>query len=321
MEQSSSDVTGSSALASVLALDAGQTGIKVRFVRPDAGPVERVFSGVLTDRPLLPQLAAVARETAGGAPVGTLTAGVSGLTSAEYDAVALHRLVRDVDPERVMLAHDSVTSFLGTLGDGHGVVVAAGTGVVTLAVGRRSVARVDGWGYLMGDAGSGFWIGRAALEAVMRAHDGRGPATALTEVVRSRWPELEDAYVQLQADSARVSVVAWFAEAVAAHAATDAVAERICRDAAEELALAAVTALRRVGTDAAPVVSAIGGVFRGALVREAFEDAVRAVHPDVRFESPHGTGLDGSVALAALPGSHPLSELVSTAGHPALPAD
>ena len=76
----------------------------------------------------------------------------------------------------------------------------------------------------MGDAGSGFWIGREALDAVMRAHDGRGPATALTAVVQGRWPDLEDAYVQLQSDPARVSVVAWFAETVAAHAATDEVA-------------------------------------------------------------------------------------------------
>ena len=166
----------------------------------------------------------------------------------------------------------------------------------------------------MGDAGSGYWLGRAALDAVMRAHDGRGPETALTGVVRSRWPELEDAYVQLQSDPAKVSVIAWFAEAVAARAATDAVAARICREAAEELALSAVTALRRVGTDAAPVVSAIGGVFRGALVRETFEEAVRSVHPGVRFEAPHGTGLDGAAALVSLPAEHPLSALVSAAG-------
>jgi glucosamine kinase len=182
---------------------------------------------------------------------------------------------------------------------------------VTLAVGPAGAARVDGWGYLMGDAGSGFWIGRAALDAVMRAHDGRGPATALSGVVRSHWPELAEAYVQLQADPALVSVVAGFAEAVAEHAATDAVAARICRDAAEELALSVVTALRRAGTDAAPAVSAIGGVFRGSLVRDAFEEAVRDVHPEVRFEAPHGTGLDGAVALAALPAAHPLSALVS----------
>ena len=300
------------AASAVLALDAGQTGIKARLVRADADPVERTLPGVRTDQPLLPQLAAGARELAGGIRLDALTAGVSGLTSAEHDAGELRALLHDLAPGRVLLAHDSVTSYLGTLGDADGVVVASGTGSIILAVGPAGVARVDGWGYLMGDAGSGFWVGRAALDAVMRAHDGRGPATALTSVVRSRWPDLEGAYVQLQSDEAKVSVVAWFAEAVAAHAETDAVSARICRDAGEELALSVLTALRRVGTDAAPVVSAIGGVFRGALVRSSFEEAVRAVHPDARFEAPHGTGLDGAEALAALAPGHPLHALVSS---------
>jgi len=299
-----------------LALDAGQTGIKVRIVAAAAGadPVDRLFPGVRTDIPLLPQLAEVARQAAAGAPVAVLTAGVSGLTSAEDDPAELKALVHDLAPGRVLLAHDSVTSFLGTLGDQHGAVVASGTGVVTLAVGPAGSARVDGWGYLMGDAGSGFWIGREALDAVMRAHDGRGPATTLTAVVQRRWPDLEDAYVQLQSDPARVSVVAWFAETVAAHAATDEVADAICRAAAEELALSVTTALRRAGTaDADPVVSAIGGVFRAPAIREPFEELLRAVHPGVRFEAPHGTGLDGAAALAALADGHPLRELVSEA--------
>ncbi|AYF98018.1 N-acetylglucosamine kinase [Protaetiibacter intestinalis] len=294
-----------------LALDAGQTGIKVRVSRAGAAPVDRGFPGIRTDAPLLPQLAEVARVASVGAPVEVLAAGVSGLTSAEDDAAELRALVHELTPGRVLLTHDSVSSFLGTLGDQHGAVVASGTGVVTLAVGPGGVARVDGWGYLMGDAGSGFWLGRAALDAVMRAHDGRGPATSLTEVVQARWPVLEDAYVQLQSDAARVSVVAWFAEAVAARADTDAVAAGICASAAEELALSVTTALRRV--DAAPVVSAIGGVFRGAAVRSGFEELLRAVHPEVRFEAPHGSGLDGVAALAALADGHPLRTLVSEA--------
>lgn len=296
--------------STVIALDAGQTGIKVRVVAAGAD-AERTFPGVRTDQPLLPQLAAVAREVAAGRAVESVAAGVSGLTSVEHDAGEWRALLHDVAPGRVLLAHDSVTSYLGTLGDADGVVVASGTGSIILAVGPAGVARVDGWGYLMGDAGSGFWVGRAALEAVMRAHDGRGPETALTAVVRGRWPELEDAYVQLQSDDAKVSVVAWFAEAVAAHAETDAVAARICREAGEELALSALTALRRVGIADAPLVSAIGGVLRGTAVRSAFEDAVRAVHPGVRFEAPHGTGLDGAAALAGLAEGHPLRALVS----------
>ena len=49
------------------------------------------------------------------------------------------------------------------------------------AAGRA--ARSGGWGYLLGDEGGGFWIGRAALSAVVRQFDGRGPATLLTEMV------------------------------------------------------------------------------------------------------------------------------------------
>ena len=41
-------------------------------------------------------------------------------------------------------------------------------------------------------------------------------------------------------------------------------------------------------------MSAIGGVFRAPAIREPFEDLLRAVHPGVRFEAPHGTGLDGT---------------------------
>ena len=307
----------------VLAIDAGQTGIKVRFVAagaPDAAPVapaapvERVFDGVRTDAPILPQLAAVIRAFAAETPLGegpVITAGVSGLTSAEYDAGALRALVAEFAPARVLLTHDSVTSYLGTLGAGHGAVIASGTGVVTLAVGPAGVARVDGWGYIMGDAGSGYWFGQQALGAVMRAHDRRGPATALTAVVRERWPDLEDAYVQLQSDPARVSVVASYARTVAELADTDEVAARICAEGADELALSTVAALRRVELAEAPVVSAIGGVFGSSRVRAAFEDAVTAVFPDVRFEAPHGTGLDGAVELAALAADHPLLSLIA----------
>jgi N-acetylglucosamine kinase-like BadF-type ATPase len=40
-----------------------------------------------------------------------------------------------------------------------------------------------GWGYLLGDEGGGFWIGRSALTAVVRQFDGRGPATLLTPMI------------------------------------------------------------------------------------------------------------------------------------------
>ena len=300
-----------------VAIDAGQTGTKVRVESPGGRPVDLELPGVRTHEPLLPQLAAIAIETAGrtGAQPGTIAIGTSGLTRAESDAGELLRRIADAAPatvpERLLLAHDSVSSFLGALGGRDGAVVAAGTGVVTLAVGPRGVARVDGWGNVMGDAGSGHWIGRAGMDAVMRAHDGRGAPTALLDRLRARLGDLDEAYIRLQTDPDRVRTVAAFAEDVAELAFADPVARRICLAAARELVQSVAAALERTG--AAPRVGAVGGVLRSAAVRERFEELVRERFPEVELEAPCGTGLDGAHALVALDAAHPLRALVSEA--------
>ena len=65
---------------------------------------------------------------------------------------------------------------------GVGIVVVSGTGSIAFGVdpGGRT-ARSGGWGYLLGDEGSAFWLGHAAVRLGIRAADGRGPATTLYE--------------------------------------------------------------------------------------------------------------------------------------------
>ena len=304
--------------AGVLAIDAGQTGMKVRLQDGD-GRRDVLFGGIRTHEPLLPQLAAVVHaaivET--GTRPEIVTAGISGLTDRDADAGSLLALLRDTGIREAALAHDSTTSFLGALGDTRGAVVAAGTGVVTLAVGRDAIARVDGWGHIMGDAGSGYWIGREALDAVMRGYDGRGPDTALVDVVRERWPQLDQAYIALQATDDRVRVVASLAADVARLAEDgDPVALTITEAAGQQLALSASTAIGRVALpDDHLVVCAIGGVFRSRLLQSAFSAALLGgAHGAVMtLVAPQGEGIDGAVALADLPPGHPLSAGVHSA--------
>lgn len=295
-------------MSSLLAIDAGQSGIKVRHLAE--GPVrEWAQPGIRTDLPLLPQLADVLRAAASQCgPVELVGIGVSGLTADAADARSLLMEAKRLGAKSLTLAHDSVTAYLGALGDKRGVVVAAGTGVVSLAVGSAKVARVDGWGNIMGDVGSGYWIGRAVLEAVMRAHDGRGPATALTGLVRAEFPILEDAYIDLQGDEGRVQRIARYAEPATQLASTDAVARGIVRAAAEELAHSAITGLQRVGEDRAdsPMVQAIGGVFRSPLITELFEREVKhrlgTAEVQVRTADP----LDGAARLPSVDSLSPL---------------
>ena len=317
--------TASGQVVSTLVIDAGQTGIKARLELAGAVPGEapalngRLFSapGIRTDLPLVPQLAAVVADIAAtlDRPVDAVAAGVSGLTAAETQPRALLSLTESLGVRSVSLAHDSVTAYLGTLGDERGVVVAAGTGVVTLAVGRERVARVDGWGYLIGDAGSGYWIGRAALDAVMRAHDGRGPATALTERVRVVFPALEDAYIELQRDPGKVGRIAAFGKDVAELAGTDAVAASISDGAAAELAAAAVAGLRRVGEDGRddPVICSVGGVFRNERVGATFNELLTQRFPAVRTRPAVVDALLGVSRLNRLSTESALRTLVAHA--------
>jgi glucosamine kinase len=87
--------------------------------------------------------------------------------------------------DRVHVTTDIEVALTAAFGDGPGIVVVAGTGSVVM--GRDPEGRMlrqGGYGWQMGDEGSGYAIGRAALGAASRARDGRSPETALTPVLR-----------------------------------------------------------------------------------------------------------------------------------------
>ena len=309
--------------ADLLVMDAGQTGVRTQL--RSAGQVldGREYPGVMTDQPLLPQLADLARAalTDMDASVPLLAVGSSGLTP-EMDVDDLLADLADLGSTEVRFPHDPITSYLAALGNVPGAVVAAGTGVVTLAVGEHETARVDGWGYLIGDAGSGYWIGRAALDAVMRAHDGRGPATALTPLAEAEFDDLEAAYVELQADELKVSRIASWARTVAELADDgDEVCRRISAEAGRELALSVLTGLRRVQQDGRPdpAISTVGKVFASRWVTESFADAIHERLPGARLLTPLGEGIDGAACLPDVPASSALGrnlQVASSEGGP-----
>jgi N-acetylglucosamine kinase-like BadF-type ATPase len=302
-------------MTGLIAVDAGQTGMRLRFTGPQ-GSLETSTPGILTDRPLMPQLAAVITDFCAANYFHPTEVGVGSTGLVSVEATELLGLLADLGVTKVAVAHDATTSYLGALGDRPGVVIAAGTGVVTMAVGASEVARVDGWGYLLGDAGSGYWVGRAGMVAAMRAFDGRGESTTLLDRFRTLFPDPTTAYVDLQADDRRVSRVAAFSKQVDQAAARgDGVATRILAECAAELSDSVLTGLRRVGlmTSDPPPICGLGKVLSSPRIMAHFVSYLRLEWRSLELTPPAGTSLDGAALAVSVPASSPLSKLVAVA--------
>ncbi|CAM5517871.1 N-acetylglucosamine kinase [Streptomyces narbonensis] len=245
---------------------------------------ERAASGAAAGRPVL----AVAVGAAGMATLG------HELRAELPDAFAEAWGVR-----RLALAADAVTAYAGALGQRPGAVVAGGTGMIALGTDLASWRRADGWGHLLGDCGSGAWIGRAGLEAAMRAHDGRrgGSAALLTRAEKLFGPASGLPGV-LYPRTDRPAVLASFAPEVGACAAAgDPVAADVLGRAAGHVADAAEAVC-----PAAPgaLVALTGGLFRmGDPLLAPLRAALAERMPQARTVPPAGDPLAGAVALAS----------------------
>ncbi|WP_053171111.1 N-acetylglucosamine kinase [Streptomyces sp. SBT349] len=249
-----------------------------------------------------------------------LVAGLTGVTGHPASAADLPARLRaaGADAGTVIVCGDIVTSYAGALGPRPGVVLAAGTGTIVLGVGPDArTAVVDGWGHLLGDAGSGWDIGRRALDLALREEDGRGGSPALWALAVRRFGPLHALPARLAAAERPAEAVAAFVPDVArAAAAGDGPARSLLADAGRELAaaVAAAAGLTHPHDGTAPIpVAWTGGLTRsGDLLTGPLARELAALLPRAALTPRRGDALDGALALARDPG--PLHPLLHRAG-------
>jgi glucosamine kinase len=210
-------------------------------------------------------IAEVVRQALAGA--GRLTADVLYVGAAgagrepERDELQKALRAENLAP-KVVVATDIEIALAAAFDEGAGIVVSAGTGSV--AVGRDRSGkqhRIGGYGWQMGDEGSGYAIGRAALGAVSRAVDGRSPRTALSDrVLAASHSENFDALVRWAAGAspAEVAALAPHVLDVAAHG--DPLAQGIADYAARELTQLAICLLPMMQGEPPVGVAITGGL-------------------------------------------------------------
>jgi N-acetylglucosamine kinase len=231
----------------------------------------------------------------------TLDAICIGMAGVDRDdeARAIRAVMRRIGHSRVIVVNDALIALVAGAKDADGIVIVAGTGSIVYGRNQHGqAARAGGWGHMIGDEGSGYWIGREALTAVMRAGDGRGPATDLTASVLgyfdvddvSRLPRLVYDRANPRAGVAALGpIVARVADD------GDAVAVRILERAAEELVLGARSVATRLDMRGDPFCFYLAGsIFRlvprlaGELERRLVEVAPRSATAVLEAEPAEG---------------------------------
>jgi N-acetylglucosamine kinase-like BadF-type ATPase len=212
------------------------------------------------------------------------------------------------DFPRVVVTNDAEAALVGGVGRRHGVVLIAGTGALAYGVNARGdTRRADGWGYIIGDEGSAYWIGAKALRAVARAYDGRGPETALTETILTELG-LNDAMFlvrRVYSEMFSVSKMAGLARLVSLEASKgDRVAVDILTEAGQRLSDSVLAVILGLGMveEEFPLVLTGGVVSSKGIVRAAVISGVKAMAPLARAMDPEHDAAYGAALLAGLEG-------------------
>jgi len=202
-----------------------------------------------------------------GRTISAVGLGIAGVDRPHDEAVIRGILRRLGHRETARVVNDAAIALVAGAPEGSGIVILAGTGSIAYGIDRAGkTARSGGYGFLLADEGSGYWLGHQALRCTVRAADGRGPATRLAPLVYEAMEvtsvgELVPRVYEKGLPKHRIAALAPLVQR--ARDEGDEVAAALIEGGARELALAARAVARQLdfGGGPFPVVLA-GGAFK-----------------------------------------------------------
>ncbi len=228
---------------------------------------------------------------------------------AGTDTSSIDRHLHDARADHWIVVNDVVSAWATATGAQPGVGVISGTGSNVFGVGAASSPqgwvgrtwRAGGWGHLLGDEGSGYWLGAQSIVAALHDRDGSGPPTALSEAALQffRSPSVEALAASIYTTPLTKGEVAAFAVETSrlAHAG-DVVARQLFARAAGLLGEQIRAVIANTGLTGDFPIGLIGSAFRAGEVFVApLTDAIHALAPEARVFPVHTPPVGGSLLL------------------------
>jgi N-acetylglucosamine kinase len=203
--------------------------------------------------------------------------------------------------ENRILTHDAHVALIGGTEKHEGVIIISGTGAIVYGINADGKeARASGWGYLLGDEGSGYDIAIQGLRAVARAADGRDDQTELTNPILNRLGLNEPNELIRWVHAASRDAIANLAEIVFDTAQTmDSIAERIVDNASDELVRAAGSVIGQLEfTEPFDVVLSGGNLIHQPMFADKLRRRFTEIQPEASVLLPKHEPAYGAVLLA-----------------------
>ena len=245
-----------------------------------------------------------AAEALAGAGIGEAQLDAAVLAIAGTDTEAIARHVHSERSAEWIVVGDVVGAWATATGAQPGVGVISGTGSNVFGVGADGRAwRAGGWGHVLGDEGSGYWLGLQSIKAALRDREASGPATALSDAAVAF---LEVASVEALAAAVysrpltKSEIAAFAIETAGLAERGDVVARELYEAGVRELAAQIAAVIDRTGLQGSFPVGLIGSAYKaGPIFVEPLTRAIQALAPRAEVSVVSLAPVGGSLLLAA----------------------
>jgi N-acetylglucosamine kinase-like BadF-type ATPase len=244
---------------------------------------------------------AISKANIGKSDISIAYMGLAGAGREKDRAILTQAIDSLIIADKVIVKHDAFIALAGATACKAGVIVIAGTGSMAFGVNQfGQESRSNGWGNILGDEGSAYYISQKALISACRAFDGRGKKTALLGAIKGHFGLDDFSEIIYKIYSSSSQDIAAVAPIVSQTADLgDEIAIEILKDAGRELALSAIAVIKNLCMDEPIQVTTAGSVFdAGEILTTSFEETLIAYNHYVEIINPKFKPVVGALLLA-----------------------
>jgi N-acetylglucosamine kinase-like BadF-type ATPase len=245
----------------------------------------------------------------GGLPVSKFSAAFLGLGNvvSDIDRSIVRQMAADLELapfDRIGVDHDCRIALAGALSGRPGIVLIAGTGTSCFGMNAQGDSwRSGGWGPLIDDEGSSYWLGLQAMRAAVLEFDGRGPSTLLTRFIYEKLQlrDMNELMNRLYASGMiRTEIAALSPYIFEAAAQEDTVARQLIRRGCQSMADSVLAVAQKLGLDQNHTELAIvGGLTNaGNTLLHSLAEAIHARLPQCEIKPAELSPALGAALLA-----------------------